>query len=324
MLSLGTSGDDFVLLVIVASAIVLVLVYLLNQLRIRRRDAHLKLDSTQSEDERAFNQIRIARAGADHLRREGLVVDRVDRTLATAEAAQARGDHARALQLAQSARTSLVAIREGRSSGGAAAPDPLLPAPAPAPGGLGPRAPDLDEPGGASFEDAGAPEAPPAAPRLPPHQVEAHFEISVLRGELEKGPDGAANGRAGRAEAETFLRQAEAAYAAESYPDAWRLALKGRRRLGSPIERVGRPGVPAPVEPAGSEPARPAAAAPPSPEPVGGETGPCPDCGRPMRAGDRFCRACGSAVATARCPRCGTPQEASDRFCAVCGAPAGS
>lgn len=46
----------------------------------------------------------------------------------------------------------------------------------------------------------------------------------------------------------------------------------------------------------------------------------CPKCGTRARAGDRFCRQCGTSLALA-CSHCGFPYEEGDRFCVQCGQP---
>ena len=46
----------------------------------------------------------------------------------------------------------------------------------------------------------------------------------------------------------------------------------------------------------------------------------CEQCGAENRAGRRFCRSCGSALA-ALCPVCSSPAEPGDRFCGTCGNP---
>jgi class 3 adenylate cyclase len=46
----------------------------------------------------------------------------------------------------------------------------------------------------------------------------------------------------------------------------------------------------------------------------------CESCGTENRAGRRFCRSCGIALA-ALCPACGSPAEPGDRFCGTCGNP---
>ena len=54
---------------------------------------------------------------------------------------------------------------------------------------------------------------------------------------------------------------------------------------------------------------------------------PCPSCGRPASAADKFCASCGASLAEARpvatpantCPKCGRAVEPGDRFCAGCG-----
>ncbi len=44
----------------------------------------------------------------------------------------------------------------------------------------------------------------------------------------------------------------------------------------------------------------------------------CSQCGTENKAGRRFCRSCGSALASA-CPACGAANEPGDRFCGTCG-----
>src|SRR5215510_7734506 len=44
----------------------------------------------------------------------------------------------------------------------------------------------------------------------------------------------------------------------------------------------------------------------------------CPGCGRAVRAGARFCGACGASLAP-RCPACGAENEPGLRFCEACG-----
>jgi transcription elongation factor Elf1 len=46
---------------------------------------------------------------------------------------------------------------------------------------------------------------------------------------------------------------------------------------------------------------------------------PCPQCGKKLDAGARFCPHCGTELATA-CPSCGKPVHTGDLFCGSCGA----
>ncbi len=311
MSGLGSSSDTEIAVVLTAMFAVLVFVYLLNQWRLRKRDAHLSLESTQSVPERAYNQIRIARAGAELLARDGYDVGPVRATLAEADGAQSRGNHPQALRLAESARGRLVALREGRGGGSAPAEAPSEPP--------SPDAPAAPLPSSGPHPSAGAPGpgAAPLRPKLPAHQVEARFEISVLNGELAAHRSPPGDGAAER-EASELARQSEEAYEHEQYSEAWRLALRGRRRLGASIEHVGSGGgLPRP-----SGPVEAVGLAAPPKAAVSPEEGPrCPKCGRSSRASDRFCRACGTTFAAAACPRCGAPKESGDRFCGVCGTP---
>ena len=61
-------------------------------------------------------------------------------------------------------------------------------------------------------------------------------------------------------------------------------------------------------------------------------TAPCPTCGQPATAADRFCSGCGADLTAARpavalpasdstCPKCGKSYVPGDRFCGSCGQP---
>ncbi len=45
----------------------------------------------------------------------------------------------------------------------------------------------------------------------------------------------------------------------------------------------------------------------------------CEQCGASMKAGQRFCTKCGSAVNEEICPSCGEKNRAGDQFCSSCG-----
>ncbi len=49
---------------------------------------------------------------------------------------------------------------------------------------------------------------------------------------------------------------------------------------------------------------------------------PCPQCGKPLQGGAKFCPHCGAetAPAQAACPKCGKPTQAGAKFCMNCGA----
>ncbi len=82
--------------------------------------------------------------------------------------------------------------------------------------------------------------------------------------------------------------------------------VRGRGRLAEPEPEM----TPPPIAP----PPRPAA------------TAACPNCGAALRAGARFCRACGQAISAvpqpaAACAHCGAPIRDGARFCRSCGQP---
>ncbi|HEV2317264.1 MAG TPA: zinc ribbon domain-containing protein [Thermoplasmata archaeon] len=293
-------------------------VYLLHRSRTRARDARLKLESTQSDDERAFNQIRIASAGADHLQREGYDVGPIQAVLAQARDEDQRGHHGEALRLVETARRQLVTLRTNGHpvSATAAFPAPRAPPPSPvhpraaarsetssAPPFAAPRAEALTLAAGTSASEDE--DTPPRA-KLPAHQVEARFALTELGRDLAKSGVGSEARRL----AEESRREANDAYGQGRFADAWRLALRGRRQLGVLIEGVGGPA-----------PSRAAALAPATPTPASTSAIVCPSCGAPSREGDQFCRSCGAALEDAACPRCGAHVDPGDRFCPACGGP---
>lgn len=314
MSGLDPSGDTVISVVIVVMTVVLILVYLLNQLRLKKRDA-LRHESSQALPERAFNQIRLARAGADHLGRQGFDVSSVKSSLAEADEALAKGNAAVALRIADDAREKLVAIRERRAAVSGGAGNRAAASTIPVAAMVATVAVPVRKPGATS---AMAPESggeTEVRPKLPAHQVEARFELNLLRDELGKARANAP----GRNEAEELAVQAQAAYDGQQYSQSWQLALRGRRRLGASIEHVGSKNGAAALA-ASAAPAAKASLAAVGPDPP--TVNPCPQCGKPVRASDRFCRACGTTVGAERCPRCGAPQEPGDQFCGVCGTPA--
>ncbi|HEV2166298.1 MAG TPA: zinc ribbon domain-containing protein [Thermoplasmata archaeon] len=315
----GASTPWVFIVVLGGGAVVLAFIYVFYRLRLRRRDAALARDTTQTEEERAYNQIRIARAGADHLHREGYDIAPVRSLLQEAETAQKRRDHATALSLSDRAKQRLHEIRRTDASTQPmtrpvrAAIGPGSAAVSwPAPGSAALPMPDDTTSGGAGSGEAEA----TARAKLPPNQVEARFALTELDRDLAR-PAGPGDAGA-HAEAAETGKAARAAYDRADYTEAWRLALRARRRLGRSIGSIGET---RPTAPAG-------AVTSPEPGPGGTETGPagapCPRCGRPSRSGDLFCRFCGGPLAAGRCPRCGAKNESADRFCAVCGAPIGA
>ncbi len=293
---------------LVLSVVVVVLVYVLYRFRQRQAAARRHAETTQSEEDRAFNQIRFLRDTVERLERQGAEVTALREELGRAEAAERRGDPSAALLHTAAARSRFGAGRSdpnpprARPSNGASEPP------------TGPAGPEGDDSGGGSV--------PPPGPRLPAHQAEARFALNLLAGEMARaaGDPGAEERRAAaRAELDEGLR----AYARGDYATAWKLGLKGRRTVGGKVEGVASP------EGALPDPPVEGADGPVAPRPTGGgpvpleatELQPCGQCGRPTSASDRFCRGCGAPSGAIPCPRCRAPLTPDDRFCGRCGNP---
>ena len=294
-------------------AALLGMAYLLYRLRLRRRQLRLELDAAPGlVDDRAFNQMRIARSEAEILERTGVDVHRATEQLARAQQRYDLRDYADALSLAQSAHESLVALRTTGLSRLPSAGPRLSPASRPSVGSSAER-PDPPEAAdaGSSLE---AP-APTPPPRLAKNRAESHFQLLLLAEEVEKAKGTSADPE--RLEgAQALQRQSQSAFDAREYTDALRLALKARRTLGAPVETL------APARSIGGVASAPdmtrsGAGLPPLPSAA------CTTCGRAVAPSDQFCRACGTPKAPRLCPQCGTRIEPHDVYCGGCGAPMG-
>lgn len=305
----GEAGSVFV-------GVLIVFLFLMFRLRRRRRILTDELDTSREvRDDRAYNQIQLARAAADRLERAGADVGPVRRRIDEAEAARARRDTETALAVARSAQEALVRLQqepvaEVPLSAGAVG------AAAPRSGSYGPSSTASIAPpmGPAGLDLASLPDRSDAADeapvgRLPKNKAEAHFQLTLLADEI-----GAADGKGGPSadltEAKTFLADARSAYDRADYTEALRLGLKGRRRVGGRLETLAPSAATHPEASLEGRPASPTSSA------AGAR---CSNCGQPMRPGDRFCRGCGSSNDAARCRNCGQALAADDRFCGACG-----
>ncbi len=289
--------------------------YALTRLRTRRKKLSLELDTSRElVEDRAFNQLRLARTEADLLDRQGVDVSGPRQLLEEAESARGRRDFDSALAMARSAHEALVRLhRSPPASPGGPSETALPPGPAPSPARAESVVPlpfpstvgPLGGPPGIGGRGGTAPEEPPRA-ALPKNKAESKFQLTILSDELSRASSERPTDTA-IPEAADLRAQASAAFDREEYTDALRLALRGRRRLGARLETFpARPETPPSTEPAAPE------------EPLR-----CRSCGEALRANDRFCRYCGTLRGPARCEACGAPLEPNDRFCSACGRPIG-
>jgi predicted RNA-binding Zn-ribbon protein involved in translation (DUF1610 family) len=304
MTELG-SGDLTVILVAVVACILLAAggLYLRARLRLRSQQLRSELSARPAVvSDRAFNRIAMARREAQLLARQGVDVTASTALVGQAQASFDARDFGRAYELAQSAHETLVVARTGapiRPSPPAArtAPGPTVPTPAATP----------------------AP-APPPTPNIPKNRAESQFQLRVLTTELARAR--AANAKADATElAAASLAAGQAAYDRGEYTEAFRLALRGRRQIGSTIETL----APAPALRSGGTGA-PADAGALATDPVAiaeqaAASDRCPNCGQPMLAADTFCRGCGTPRRATTCPACGAPRSPTDGFCGKCGTP---
>lgn len=254
--------------------------------------------------DRAYNRLALARREADVLAHQGGDVGRARQLIDLADRSLAAHDFDRAFQLAQSAHETLVQARR----------TPLR-SPAPlsnGPGASSPATGATSAASGGSLPPASAAGGPDPAAK---NRTEAQFQLHLFQGELASATGSGATERE-VGEARTLLVQAQSAFDRADYGEAFRLSLRGRRKVGAHVETVGAPAAggrtlaAGPASPAG-DPAEAAAA-------VAAQER-CPACGHPTVAGDTFCRGCGAARTPTACPKCGADRTPIDTFCGRCG-----
>ncbi len=292
-----------------------IFLYLWFRLRRRRRQlADEPISTRQVLEDRAFNQIHLARSAADRLRRSGVDIGRVNELLDSADAARDRGDPDTATAFARSAQEALVRLRSspptrvpqsaGVTFNVASASAPL--GERPTPGSAGPAArTSLDGPSDRSEN---------GAERLPKNKAESRFQLTLLEEEV-RGAERASPRSMESVESRRLLGDGQAAFDRADYTEALRLGLRGRRRVGGRLETLA-PSRATQVEPSDEDEG---SVAPPTTAPETPLT--CSNCGAPLRPSDAFCRACGASRTAARCGQCGEALASSDRFCGACGAP---
>jgi hypothetical protein len=300
-----TSTEITVLVIVVVLAVVVVGLLLLMMRRLRQRRAqllHELRDRPELVQDRAFNRIAMARKEADLLARQGGDPGRARETIAEAQAAFDNRNYERAYQSAQIAHEALVNSRGGVRL---------------------PRAPSGAGPAGAPALPVSAPSvaaATPPAPAIPRNRAESQFQLRILDQELATAKGQRPRARAS-VEAAELRNRAQSAFDRAEFTEAFRLALKGRRALGGPLETLpptaaprtdGPAGLPGGVGPDPSDPTQTA-------EQVSGGQH-CPECGYPAMAGDAFCRGCGAPRTPSACGQCGAPRTPADTFCGRCGA----
>jgi Double zinc ribbon len=296
-------------IVILALAVVLLLVVvfvtitLLSRYRLRRV-AELRSEATtpRAQSDRAYNRLALARREADLLAAQGVEVASAQQLIDLANRSLDARDFGRAYDLAQAAHETLVkARRDPLRSGSKGTSPPPGPAATPLPTTASPPA-------------AGAPAAGPPTPSIPKSRVEAQFELRMFEQDLVQAKQRGASGPDVDGAREMYV-QAHAAFSKGAYPEAFRLSLRGRRRIGGSVESLGPPGPATPAAAPATAEGDPVRAA----EEVAA-AGRCAQCGHPTVVGDTFCRGCGAALAPPTCPSCGAPRTPRDTFCGKCGA----
>jgi hypothetical protein len=295
----------FVLVLVIAVILVIFVVgiflYLASRLRARRTQLLNELSSKpELIQDRAFNRLAMARREAEVVARTGAEVGRARELIAQSQSAFDLHQYPRAYELAQSAHENLVNARSRPLTSAAPVTDPHPVAPP-----LRPAPTDPVVRGNGTAAGAAAP--------LAKNRAESHFQLGMLESDLTAARSrGAGNGKT--QEAEALFTQSQAAFDRAEYSESFRLALRGRRALGSVETLAPTPGA-----------ARAPSASADAPDPVEGAerlagSERCPSCGYPMVAEDAYCRGCGVPRANPTCPSCGARRTPADTFCGKCGA----
>lgn len=316
--------------VLVAVSLVVVAIYALFRYMRRRGPELAAREGRAVLEDRSYNRIRIGHAAADHLARSGVDVSSARALLEKADTFRKGGDHTSAIEFSKKAQDLLAAARSAdsslpsggtlRSSSAVAVGGQDAAPPSRVPIGSSPDTPGSAAaviPNGLPAGSGGESSSVQGANRPPKNKMEAHFQLSVARDELEQARASKSDTPAYQG-AETFLAQGQQAYDRADCTEALRLALKSRRTLGARVEAL-------PLTTPSTATVAPTEA--PSTGRGGGESpedlssGPrCSNCGRPALAADQFCRGCGARIAPTPCVQCGAPLVAGDRFCGKCGA----
>jgi hypothetical protein len=312
----GLDSTEIILItLVVVLGVVVVGVLLLMMRRLRQRRAQLLHELTDRPDlvqDRAFNRLGMARREAELLSRQGADVSRAKELIAQSQAAFDNRSYDKSYQSAQMAHESLV---DARRKAGQFGPAPARPSPPPtAASALGAPLPSTSAAPGGSV-------ATPVTPQpMPRNRAESQFQLRLLDQELEAAR--AANRPAtAMSEALDLRTRSQAAFDRADFTEAFRIALKGRRALGTTVE--GLPPTPvarsagAPLTTGGAGAAAPDAAQTAERVASGDH---CKECGYPALAGDAFCRGCGTPLTPSTCLACGAARTPTDTFCGRCGA----
>jgi len=287
---------------------------MLRRLKERRANLLNELDPSRgSIQDRAFNRLAMARREAGMLSDQGVDVSRAKELIAEGQGAFDTQRYDQAYRSAQSAHEALVNARlRGSRTTGSPLPSTTPP---PASGVTAPAGPSS-----AGGPSAAAPSAaePPVRPIIAKNQAESQFQIRLLTEEIAALPPRRAKDPS-VVQASDLRRQATEAAAKGDFTEAFRLALRGRRALGSTLETL-------PLGPGGTATGASEAA---NGGPTKGDIAEaaesvaagdrCPECGYPTLAGDAFCRGCGKPKAAMTCSTCGAPRGANEPFCGQCG-----
>jgi len=302
-----------VFVVFLAVVVIALLLYLMRRFKERRAKLLDELDRGHaSTQDRAFNRLAMARREARMLSDQGVDVTRAEELISEGQGAFDTQHFDEAYRTAQSAHEALVNARlrgsrttsaplASMASSSSSGHPPAAPSPAGGPPAAAPPASEL-----------------PLRPTIAKNQAESQFQLRLLTEEIDTLPARRMKDP-NVVQASELRRQASEASAKGDFTEAFRLALRGRRALGSTLETLplgpggAGTGSAAPGNGGGMKGDLADAAA----TVAGGER--CPECGYPSLAGDAFCRGCGRPKAAMTCPTCGAPRGADEPFCGQCG-----
>jgi len=283
-------SDLQILLLIVALVVVSIeLAYILwrrkKRMRIRRAEK-----SGETLSERAHNVIVTLENISSSLQRQGVNTAAGDEMLREAKAMIAAGDYSSAIDMAETAKLTLLRAKREHEMLGSAPPPPPK-----AETTVRQLAPEPEE----TFSEERPEGSTGELSKLPKNYMQAKFMLATVEDTINK--KGLKSG-----EAVSHLEKGKRLFKEEDYSGALSCAIKAERLLDT--ESVLLIGEKPEEEPSKEE------------EVVEVEVIACPSCEAEVSEQDTFCRKCGTKLEfVTSCPKCEADVEPGDTFCRKCG-----
>lgn len=257
-------------------------------------------DSELDKETEAYNTVMSAKSIIRVMGEKGHQTDRAEMIIERAELALDAGNHLRAEELAEDAKTAIKKVLTKKAPSPKTTDSDLK---------LPPTPPVKEQEQVKKFK-----EQKERIEKLPENYLEAKFEIEVARDLCKER---------GHKEAKRLLSLAEKHYSEGDYTEALRYAVKTKREIDEEEagllagQKIGRK-----KRVSEEEEFSPVSMVKDMEEDLQQKTTiiECPECGNELGEDDRFCNMCGAkAPEIGKCPECDAEVDSGDRFCSKCG-----